>query len=154
MERMQLQQKNTMVEEMLKSFSRLFLNILSISLENIKPMGNFFLKAGDLSEIRDQFKSAWGDIGGRELTISARSAEQDPTKNIFHIAIQRLCQEALDWNLSHWQENLWNYYINQKEKGENTDFFVHEKFLDVLNSVLTQNASWVHIAILFCFKNV
>ena len=36
-----------MVEEMLKSFSRLFLNILSISLENIKPMGNFFLQAGD-----------------------------------------------------------------------------------------------------------
>ena len=94
MERMQLQQKNTMVEEMLKSFSRLLLNILSISLENIKPMGNFFLQAGDLSEIRDQFKSAWG--GSRELTISARTAEQDPTKNIFHIAIQRLCQEALD----------------------------------------------------------
>ena len=65
MERVQLQQKNTMVEEMLKRFSWLFLNILSISLENIKPMENFFLQAGDLSEISDQAKSAWGDIGGR-----------------------------------------------------------------------------------------
>ena len=96
MERVQLQQKNTMVEEMLKSFPRLFLNILSISLENVKPTGNFFLQAGHLSEISDQAKSAWGDIGGRELTISARSAKQDPTKNVFHIATQRLCQEALD----------------------------------------------------------
>lgn len=96
MERVQLQQKNTMVEEMLKSFPRLFLNILSISLENIKPTGNFFLQAGHLSEISDQAKSAWGDIGGRELTISARSAKQDPTKNVFHIATQRLCQEVLD----------------------------------------------------------
>ena len=85
-----------MVEEMLKSFPRLFLNILSISLENIKPTGNFFLQAGHLSEISDQAKSAWGDIGGREFTISARSAKQDPTKNVFHIATQRLCQEALD----------------------------------------------------------
>ena len=103
--------------------------------------------SGD-QKISDQAKSAWGDTGSRELTISAKSAEQDPTKNLLNIATQRLSQEALDWNLFHWQENLWNYYINQNEKGLNTGFFVHEKFLDVLNSILRQNASWVHIAIL------
>ena len=83
--------------------------------------------SGD-QKISDQAKSAWGDTGSRELTISAKSAEQDPTKNLLNIATQRLSQEALDWNLFHWQENLWNYYINQKEKGLNTGFFVHEKF--------------------------
>ena len=82
--------------------------------------------SGD-QEISDQAKSTWGDTGSRELTISAKSAEQDPTKNLFHIATQRLSQQALDWNLFHWQENLWNYYFNQKEKGLNTGFFVHEK---------------------------
>ena len=90
-------------------------------------MGIFFLQAGDLSEISDKAKSAWGDVGGRELTIWARSPDQDLMKNIFHIGTQRLRQEDFDWNLFHWQENLWNYYVNQKEKRLNTGFFVHEK---------------------------
>ena len=101
----------------------------SIVLEHFvhKPMENFFLQAGDLSEISDKSKSAWCDVGRRELTISARCPDQNPIKNIFHIGTQRLHQEDLDWNLFHWQEKLWNYYINQKEKGLNTGFFVHEK---------------------------
>ena len=59
-------------------------------------MGKFFYQAGHLSEISDQAYSACGDVGCRELTISARSPEQDPIKIIFHIVTQRLCQEALD----------------------------------------------------------
>ena len=59
-------------------------------------MGSFFLQAGDLSEVSDKAKSAWGDFGGRELTISARRPDQTRIKNIFHIVIQRLHQKALD----------------------------------------------------------
>ena len=91
-------------------------------------MGIFFVQAGDFSEISDKPKSAWADVGGRELTISARRPDQNSIKNIFHIGTQRLRQEDLDWNLFHWQENLWNYYVNQKEKRLNTVFFVHEKY--------------------------
>ena len=91
-------------------------------------MGIFFLQAGDLSEISDKAKSAWGDVGSRELTISARRPDQNSIKNIFYIGTQRLRQDDLDWNIFYWQENLWNYYVNQKEKRLNTVIFVHEKF--------------------------
>ena len=61
-----------------ENVSSIVVNILSISLKNLKPMGSFFLQAGDVSKISDKAKSVWGEVGGRELTNYLKSRAFNP----------------------------------------------------------------------------
>ena len=140
-----------MVEKMLKNFPRYFLNILSISIKMLKQWWVSSCKVVISQRLVIKL-NLHGVTVTFDVTISGRSPEQDLIKNIFHIVQQSFCLEALDWNLFHWHEKLWNYYINQKKKGLNTGLFAHEKFFRRIEFWLQTKCSVIRYSYTLLFE--
>ena len=68
--------------------------------KSANPRGKLFLQDGDPSQYSVKARSAWDEVGARKFTIPARSPDLNPIKNIFHIVKRRLCQDALDQQIT------------------------------------------------------
>ena len=62
--------------------------------------GNFSSRLVDPSQNNVKARSAWDEVDTRKFTIPARSPNLDPIKNIFHIVKHRLCQDALEQQIT------------------------------------------------------
>ena len=68
--------------------------------KSANPREKLFLQEGDPSQNSVKARSLWDEVSVQKFTTPARSPDLNPTENIFHIVKCRLCQDALDQQIT------------------------------------------------------